>query len=233
MSTARVLVIQHHDDDLVGAVATALDHHGVEIVFCRTWNDDPVPRTLDAYDGLVVLGGSMGVWDRPRPGHLDQELALLKATVEAGKPVMGLCLGSQLLAHALGGEVHANSATEIGWHEVTRHDNATGDELLHDLPTSFFAFQWHNDQFEIPPGAVPLASSPRCWQAFRFGANAYGLQFHLEVDEPKLQYIVGKYRENPKWAAEAARFIVPGYEAHQTAMTAIAERVFSRWVKKL
>ena len=223
----RVLVIQHEPFEGPGTLREALA--GCELCFVRTFAGDPVPRLL-AEDGLVVLGGGMGVYDRDHLPHLGDEIALCAAAVAAEKPVLGICLGSQLLAASLGATVRKAPRKEIGWYEVTVVPEARGDRLFDGLPRRFPAFHWHGDAFTLPPGAVPLASSALTpLQAFRKGSSAWGIQFHLETDEQVLDAMLSggepELREEGIDRArirDRAREELPGLREQALA-------VFTRW----
>ncbi|HZR10453.1 MAG TPA: type 1 glutamine amidotransferase [Myxococcales bacterium] len=175
-----MIVIQHEPGEGPGTLAPFLG----DARFVRTFAGDPVPAEADA---LVVLGGGMGVYDQDRLSHLRDEVRLLRRCVEQERPVLGICLGSQLLACALGGEVAKAPRKEIGFYRVRLSEAAREDPLFGAAPESFVAFHWHGDAFTLPRGAVPLASSTMTpVQAFRFGARAFGVQFHLETDEEVL-----------------------------------------------
>jgi GMP synthase (glutamine-hydrolysing) len=180
----RVLVIQHEPFEGPGTLRDALS--GCELRILRTYDAQPVPATLEE-DGLVVLGGGMGVSDADRLPHLRDEMRLLAGTVGAGRPVLAVCLGSQLLAAALGGKVSKAPRKEIGWYTVDLLAGARDDVLFAAAPESFTAFHWHGDAFTPPAGAAPLASSALTpFQAFRAGPRAWGFQFHLETDRQTL-----------------------------------------------
>ena len=180
----RPVVIQHEPGEGPGTLAPLLS--GASVV--RTFAGDAVPGEADA---LVVLGGGMGVYEQDRLPHLRDELRLLRRCVDAGAPVLGICLGSQLLAAALGGSVARAPAKEIGFYRVRLAEAARDDALFGGAPPDFVAFHWHGDAFTLPEGAVALAGSTMTpLQAFRFGARAWGVQFHLETDEEVLQAMV-------------------------------------------
>jgi GMP synthase (glutamine-hydrolysing) len=171
-----MIVIQHEPGEGPGTLAPFLR----DARFVRTWAGDAVPEEADA---LVVLGGGMGVRDAERLPHLRAEIRLLRRCVDSGRPVLGICLGSQLLASALGAEVGKAPQKEIGFYRVRLAAAAREDPLFAEAPDSFVAFHWHGDAFALPRDAVPLASSTLTpCQAFRFGDRAFGVQFHLETD---------------------------------------------------
>jgi GMP synthase (glutamine-hydrolysing) len=135
-------------------------------------------------DGLVVMGGPQSLYETGKYPWIKRELAFLREAIAAGKPILGICLGAQLLAAALGAPVTAAPQKEIGWYPLMREPGADGDPLLAPFGQTETVFQWHGDTFGLPKGAVRLASSPLCpEQGFRWGANVYAFQFHVEVTE--------------------------------------------------
>jgi GMP synthase (glutamine-hydrolysing) len=227
----RVLVVQHEEFEGPGTLREALA--ACDLRFLRIFKGDPVPRTL-AEDALVVLGGGMGVYDRDRLPHLNDEIALCAAAVSAGKPVLGICLGSQILAAALGAAVGKAPRKEIGWYGVTLRPEARGDALFDALPHRFPAFHWHGDAFTLPEGAIALASSALTpLQAFRAGTRAWGIQFHLETDEQVLEAMLsGGDAELREAGADAGRIRArAGEELSQLRERALA--VFRRWADLL
>jgi GMP synthase (glutamine-hydrolysing) len=171
-----------HDDATKPGLALVGDAileqgHAIEI-----WDFDReqrLPPDALGYDGYVFHGGAQNVGDGQWPWLVDEE-ALIKAALAAGKPILGICLGAQLLAHALGGEVTRLASPEIGWHEVRTTDAAQEDPLFDSFPRRFRACHYHYYHFTCPPQATLLAENDACHQAFRVGA-AWGVQFHPEV----------------------------------------------------
>jgi GMP synthase (glutamine-hydrolysing) len=188
MVMRRLLVFQHVSFEILGTLHPLLKARGFRIRYANFGRHPHAQPEVARYNGLVVLGGPMNVDDHERHPHLALEVDLIRQAIEQGLPVLGICLGAQLIAKALGAPVHANGGKEIGWCEVSATVAAQDDPLFRDFGPVEKIFQWHSDTFELPVGAVPLATSQTCyWQAFRYGATVYGFQFHLEVDEPLIE----------------------------------------------
>src|SRR5262249_54925335 len=140
-----------------------------------------VPAEVSGIAGLIVMGGSMGVYEADRFPFLTHEMALIREASSASLPVLGICLGSQLIAAALGGRVYPGGQKEIGWYPVEVVDSR--DALSQVLPPKFPALHWHGDTFELPPSATHLfRSSLYQNQGFRYGRNIYAFQFHFEIN---------------------------------------------------
>lgn len=183
----RLLVFQHVPHEILGTLDPLLKDAGFRIRYVNFGRDPDAVPDLDGYDGLIVLGGPMNCDEVTRYRHLATEVNAIRTAVGDGKPVLGICLGAQLLARALGAPVTRNPRKEIGWYDLIPTDEGRRDPLFRHFDEVEKVFQWHGDTFAIPPGAMHLARSEACaHQAFRYGANAYGLQFHLEVDEPMI-----------------------------------------------
>jgi len=175
-----VLVFQHEPDDGPGYLGEALIRRGARLTTVRLDKGESVPDTA-LYNMLLVMGGAMNVYQADKYPWLIEETQAIREAVEAGKAVLGVCLGGQLLAKALGAQVHLGVATEIGLTPITLTETGQVDPLFEGL-SQVEAVEWHDDTFDIPAGAVVLARSEGCaHQAFRFGQRVYGLQFHPEV----------------------------------------------------
>lgn len=185
MSNARVLVVEHQADAGLGLFMSSLVENGLELDQVGPELGVPLPETLDGYDALIVLGGSMGPTDDEQAPWLPTARALLASGIEQQIPTLGICLGSQLMTAALGGRVRTNpEGPEIGLCSVDFSDEAAGDPLFGELSGSAVpVVQWHWLEAEqLPEGAEVLASSPLCRnQAFRVGPRAWGVQFHPEA----------------------------------------------------
>jgi GMP synthase-like glutamine amidotransferase len=177
----RVHTLQHVPFEGLAALAPALRAAGHEIATTRLYAGERLPDP-DAFDWLVVLGGPMSVNDESRFAWLGPEKRLIERSLASGRAVLGICLGAQLLAAALGARVVRNAEREIGWFPVERVAGAESSRYGRALPPRALAFHWHGETFDLPAGAVHLARSAACeHQAFAYGERALGLQFHLET----------------------------------------------------
>jgi GMP synthase (glutamine-hydrolysing) len=183
----KLLVLQHVPHELLGTLNPLLKKSGFRIRYVNFARHPDVQPSLDGYDGMVILGGPMSVNDEHNLPHLTTEIKLIEQALRRNLPVLGICLGAQLIAKTLGASVYPGQEKEIGWYDVSPTDHAEGDPLLTVLQKTEKIFQWHGETFEIPRTGLHLAFSSLCAnQAFRYGANVYGFQFHLEVDDPMI-----------------------------------------------
>lgn len=176
----RVHWLQHVPFEGLGSIEPWLAARGHDVTMSRLYAGDALPEPGE-YDWLIVMGGPMNVDQEAEYPWLAEEKRCLAAALAAGKRVLGICLGAQLMARALGAAVTPGSP-EIGWFDVELTGAAAQSPLLGDFPARFIAFHWHGDRFEIPDGAIHAAASGHCGnQAFVYGERAVGLQFHLET----------------------------------------------------
>lgn len=189
---SRLLVFQHVAAEPLGTLDARIRARGHRIRFHNFHRDPDSQPNVDRYRGLIVLGGPMNVEEQDRYPHLKTELKAIEEALRQGKPVLGICLGAQLLAHVLGGPVRRHDQHEIGWYDL--HTTAAGrtDPVLGVLGERSPVFQWHGCTFGLPRDAVQLARTETCeQQAFRYGTNAYGFQFHLEADRALIERWLG------------------------------------------
>ncbi|HJP37715.1 MAG: gamma-glutamyl-gamma-aminobutyrate hydrolase family protein [Gammaproteobacteria bacterium] len=233
----RLLVFQHVPYEILGNLDPLLRAAGFRIRYVNFGRQPDARPDISRYQGLIVLGGPMNCDQFDRYPHLATEIDLLRQTIAAGKPVLGICLGAQLIARALGARVTANKSKEIGWYELNPTEAGRNDPLFAHFDTSQMIFQWHGDRFEIPRGATHLATSPDCQnQAFRYSDNVYGLQFHLEVDEPTIL----RWLHTPTMACEARELGGDQYPEHIGAETKLhinqsinlGNRVFGEFIRR-
>lgn len=179
----RVLVVENMAKTELGQVGTALREVRAELEIRRAYLGDAIPETPDGYDALVVLGGEQSALDDAAHPYLPALASLMRAFGDSDRSVLGICLGSQLLARAYGAQNLLGAAKEFGWCEVKVRAEGGGDPMLSSVGESFPIFQWHGDTFTLPDGAVHLAENAvTTHQAFRIGRAAYGTQFHFEAD---------------------------------------------------
>jgi GMP synthase-like glutamine amidotransferase len=191
---------------------------------CRPVIGHPIPKRAEDFAAIVALGGPMGVYETEQHPWMRNLIDLLRDAIAAGVPTLGICLGSQALAAAAGADVRPTGYQEIGWYPITLQPAAKVDPLMGGLPSPLEVFHWHGDRWELPEGAVLLASSEKCdHQAFRIGEKAYGFQFHMEIT-PETPPIwaeayndeLARHPENPGAAAiaEQSKRLGPILEAH-------------------
>lgn len=190
----RVLLVQHHESEGPALIADALDRTGCSLELIRTDLGQTLPHGLAGYAGLVVMGGPMSAGsDDDFPTRLT-EVALIRDALDRRLPMLGVCLGAQLLAVAGEAEIRRGPRAEIGWGTVHLEPAAQGDPLFGEMQGDLTVLHWHGETFDLPDGAVHLASS-RLYasQAFRLGLSAWGLQFHVEVDPAAIARFVDAF----------------------------------------
>ena len=189
----HVLALIHGESVRAGIFEEVVAERGHELdEWSFVW-DEPLPRPLDDYGAVLVFGGAMHADQDDRHPWLREENLFLQRVLHLHLPVLGVCLGAQLIAKAAHAPVHRAPEPEIGWHPVELLDEAADDAVFRHLPDRFEAFQWHYYTYRVPAGAVELARSEVCTQAFRLGDFAWGIQFHAEVtDETVDEWLLDK-----------------------------------------
>ncbi|MBM4261355.1 MAG: hypothetical protein FJ145_07985 [Deltaproteobacteria bacterium] len=202
----EVLVFQHDPFEELGFFADVLEKQGVRYRIIRLFHDEIPVEDWERVGALILLGGPMSVGDEESFPFLRWEKRIIRAAIDDHVPTLGICLGAQLIAAALGATVYRGPVKEIGWSPISITPHGQVDSLLGYLSESATVFQWHSDGFELPPGAIHLASSVNFKnQAFRIGKTIYALQFHLEVT-PRM--IVRWVDERSKELAQSP-YVVP------------------------
>ena len=206
----RVLVVENDRVTLLGQVGIALEEAGAELDICRPHAGDALPADETQHDAIVVMGGPQNALDDERHAYLPDLAALMRRFGDADKSVLGVCLGSQLLARAYGAKNHIGTAPEFGWCTVVLTQDGEGDPVLSAAAGAFPIFQWHSDTFTLPDGATRLATNDAAAnQAFRIGRAAYGTQFHFEASRAVVEDWVEEFsdliaRNNPGWLEQRA-----------------------------
>lgn len=225
-----ILVLQHAHMEPLGTIADALDSRGLSYRYVKAYDGQDIPTDLGSAVGIVAMGGPMGVNDRDAHPFLVEEMRLMEKALDRGLLVLGICLGSQILASVLGAEVTAGPTREIGWAPVTLTDEAAVDRVLHPIARKFMGFHWHGDIFELPEGAVSLASSEmtEC-QAFRHGNNAYGFLTHLEVNDIIVRDWTSTDRAYALEAGVDVDAIINGIPRYLADLEHIGHLIFGNW----
>jgi len=232
---AKIYVLQHHPVETLGTIADALEGAALAWQYVRVYDGQPVPSSMRGAGGLIVMGGPMGVYQTDRYPWLRDEMRLIEDAVKSNLPTLGVCLGAQILAAALGAKVERNpNGKEIGWHPIKLGDSAQHDRLMRGLPATLTPFHWHGDIFDLPPGAVLLASSEKTpCQAFRYGDKAYAFQFHFEVTPDGVAAMADAFAKDLNRENIAADRMIAQAAEFAPTLEKISDTVFSRWASPI
>jgi GMP synthase-like glutamine amidotransferase len=220
-----VVVFRHVPFEDLGLIRAPLDERGISIEYADLYRQGaPVPGITQSA-GLIFMGGPMSAND-DLP-YLRQELQLIAQAVERRQPVLGVCLGAQLIAKALGAKVYRNAVKEVGWFDIHLTETGARDALFAGLGPAETVFHWHGETFDLPPGAAWLAYSAACRnQAFRAAAGVYGLQFHLEVT-PQM---IGDWCAQDANCGDVRELDAPiDPQRNAARVAALSNVVFGRW----
>jgi GMP synthase-like glutamine amidotransferase len=229
-----VAIFRHYHSEGPGYFATFLDRHSIPWRLVRIDENEAMPAGIDAFSGLVFMGGPMSVND-PLP-WIEQSCALIRAAVTAGLPVLGHCLGGQLIAKALGGVITRNPVREIGWGPVQVLDNDESRHWFGGLGR-FETFHWHGETFSIPPGATRLLESEHCAnQAYALG-RTFGMQCHVEMTEDMIRQWckdgAAEIAAADSPAVQTPEAMQSGMGPRVAALNAVADRIYARWIEGL
>ncbi len=231
----RILVFQHVAAEPLGTLDPLIRSRGHRIRFVNFERAPDAQPSIDRYRGLIVLGGPMNVDEQSRHPHLSTELRVIEQALKQDKPVLGICLGAQLLAHVLGAPVQRHAQPEIGWYDLHATRDGRADPVLAPLGESAPVFQWHGRRFDVPGQAVHLARTESCEpQAFRYGDRAYGFQFHLEMDLPLIERWLATPAYREELEASGLGHDVDSIRADSRqridSMQTMADRVFNNFL---
>lgn len=225
MADKPVLVVQQIACEGPGVFGDIMDGLGVRFHVANMERGDSLP-SISNCRALIVMGGPMSVYDEKDYPFLIAEDTIIKAAVRTGVPFLGVCLGGQLLAKALRARVRRNRVKEIGFHEVALTERGMRDPLFSGLGDKLSVFQWHGDTFAIPRGGLRLATASSCAnQAFRYGPNAYGLQFHIEVTVDMIREWARCYRHELEAERLSRDVVIPAEVERKCAVMQEAGKV--------
>ena len=227
-------IFRHIDCEGPGYLADVLTRQKIPFRLVAIDQGEPVPRHIDDCSGLVFMGGSMSVNDSLP--WIEQELALIRMAQSQHMPVLGHCLGGQLISKALGGEVTKNPAREIGWHPVRKCDNTTAQNWLDGLPHETTLFHWHGETFSIPAGAEVILENDHCsHQAFATG-NTLALQCHVEMNAAMIREWATLYAgelDDPAPSVQSVQQMTERLEQRITEAQQAADVLYQRWLVPL
>jgi GMP synthase-like glutamine amidotransferase len=229
----RAHVFQHVPFEGPGSIGPWLEARGIEISVTRFFQNDPLP-TVEEIDFLVVMGGPMSVNDEHAYPWLVSEKRFIRDVMNRGKPVLGICLGAQMIANVLGSKVYPNSEKEIGWFPI--QGTVTSDQAnVFRFPDECVVFHWHGETFDLPQGAKRLAKSvASANQAFVLNANVIGLQFHLETTPTSARALVENCRDElvPAKYVQSENSIVSALPERYEAINALMGEVLAFLLKR-
>lgn len=221
----QVVAYRHSPLEGIGSIAGALERHNIDCLGVDASAGHGTSLDLANVAGLILMGGPMSVNDDL--AWVDDEIRVIRDFVRRGKPVLGICLGAQLIAKAVGARVYRNPVKEIGWAPVYWTDQAGTDPLFRGFTHPETLFHWHGETFDLPDGAEHLAYSEVCAnQAFRIAGNVYGLQFHAEVTP----CIIEDWCRSDEACGSAREMVAPiDSHANSARLAEVAETIFDRW----
>ncbi len=237
MARPKILVFQHVPYEPLGTLDPLLKESGFRIRYVNFGRNPEERPVLDKYAALIVLGGPMNSDQIDTYPNLQTEVELIREAADRDMSVLGICLGAQLIAKALGGSVNRNPTREIGWYDVELTPEGAADPVLSTFAPRQQVFQWHEDGITLPDDCIHLARSPASEvQAFRHGEHVYGFQFHLEVDRSLIERWLTVPDNQPILEAEQGN-VVPDEVRAQTGekiadLQALSRQTFGRWIDR-
>ncbi len=228
--TITCTVIRHVAIEDLGYLGEGLSRDGLRCVYV---DGESLASDLPELETLIVLGGPMGAYEVDRYPYLAAVIELIRRQLRRQQPVLGICLGAQLLAAAADARVYPGAkGKEIGWAEVELSEAGMDDPLWRGFPHRFTTFHWHGDTFDLPDGGVPLAHTDKYIQSFRIGSHAYGVQFHPEVVPTQLESWIRAYHlelEREKLSSQDV-LAVPDVEGHRALATRFGANI-AGWLR--
>ncbi len=213
-----ILVLKHIEIEGLGIIADFFQNTTWQVETIELDRGDELPEIDSQIEAVIILGGPMNVYEEDKYLFLKTEDVFIKKAIKKQIPILGICLGAQLLAKACGGRVNRAENPEIGWHKINLTEQGRQDALFRNINHELDVLQWHNDTFQLPKGGKLLATSGLCKnQAFRFGENAYGLQFHIEVTPDMVESWIEEYLDSnePDKVIDSKNLLIDTYKKEQ------------------
>jgi len=228
----RVLIIEHHDTPSLGVLGETLIAEKVDTHILWGEDGDAIPQTPENYDGLIVLGGAMNALDDVRCPYFPDLVGLIQAFEAHDRPVLGICLGAQLIARAFNARATLDGPFEFGFHPIDLTEEGRADPVIGHKADALDLFEWHTDHYELPENAVKLAGGrdyPN--QGYRIGRATYGLQFHFEVTTPLVNgWIKSHAPDMEDWAPGYSEWLPRQFDEHMEASKAFCRELTRRWL---
>lgn len=226
----RIAVIEHHENPSLGVLENVFRNAGAEIEIFWGARGDQVPSTAD-HDALVILGGAMNAADDERCPYFPDLVASIRDYAAKDRPVLGICLGAQLIARAFDADLQLGSTLEFGYHAITPTAEAETDPVLAALARPQALFQWHTDHYSLPAGALRLATNENYPnQAFRIGRATYGCQFHFEADRPLIEGWIATHSDMYDLAPAYDEWLPTQFDDFEQGSVAFCQDAARRWL---
>lgn len=230
----RVLVLQHADPEHPGLIADAVYAVGGALETIRGDLGQAAPSSLDGYAGLIIMGGPQSVYEEDKFPYLRVEKQLALEAIDNNIPLIGVCLGSQIIADVLGSEVHPSGSVEIGWKDIARSAEIAANPVLSALPETFTPLHWHGDVYDFPNGATSIGSSEMTSvQGFTYGETTYAPLFHLEMTEQQITDMATLFPDDIRRGGLDPVTLLSETPARAAAIKPIATEIFTRWAALL
>ena len=231
----EVLIFLHMDDEHPGFIANFLQHANIQFRIIRSYKKENIPPFDNSMLGLVFMGGIMSANDEI--GWIKDEIKLISQALEHNVPILGHCLGGQLITKALGETVSGNREAEIGWHDCYRTNPKIDDGWLDGIRDPFIMFHWHYESFSVPEDAEPLFSSAHCKnQAYVYGNNVLAMQSHVEMTLPLITDWINSWKDDLTVESASQQSYVQiseDLERKVSELNLVASSLYSRWVSTL
>lgn len=230
--TKSVIAVRHVSFEHLGTFEKLFRQWGYVIRYIDAGIDKICMEPADTADLLIMLGGPIGAYESHTYPYLGDEMKLIERRLSNGKPLIGICLGAQLIAHALGSKIYPGKQKEIGWSAISLTEEGKSSPLSHIANVGGYVLHWHGDTFDLPTKAMRLATTELTFnQAFSFGQNVLGLQFHIEIEPTEIEsWLIGHACEISTTDTTSVKNIRSDTATHGSTLVTQGARVLSNWM---